>query len=505
MAKIISIIAGLVVLAVVAVFVVLPLFGTLDESIWTPDPPAAIPIAAIDGVLPLTEGTFSGTSPNGRYGDMSLDVVVDVTGRIVDIIITEINETPSFADPALAHLIPAILATQSTGIDTFTGATETSYVLFEAVEDALVSNAGVTLAELRAGPVGGAAPALQFTPGTFLGIGPDGWNNDIHVEVTFTNTAIVSVEVVFSEDTASFADPAFAALIPAVLAAQSANVDTFAGATITADAFLAGVQHAIDQSTAGVPDAPPPPPPAPEPEPEPEEVEEPVAVESDEVVAVTVEGYIGPMTVEVSFLGGVIVAVDVVEHSETPMFFGMVVPGLTDEIVAGNTYNVDTVSGATYTADAIIEAVRQSIHGAPEEVANGEEPDEVEDEEEPAIEEDEPADEPEPEPEPADEPADEPEPAAPAGRFTPGTYTATTEGYIGPITVSVVFNEDNIVSITITSHEETEAFFNFVVPSFTDAIIAAQDTAGIDTVSGATYTAEAIRDAVNNTIAQASN
>ncbi|MCL2016506.1 MAG: FMN-binding protein [Defluviitaleaceae bacterium] len=229
--------------------------GEIDES-ENIEETAALP-ELIETILPLTPGTFSGMSPNGRYGDMRLDVVVDTTGRIVDIVITEINETPSFADPALAHLIPAILAAQSTGIDTFTGATETSLVFFETIEDALVSNAGITLAELRAGPVGDVAPAMQFTSGTFLGIGTDGWNNDIHVEVVFSDNAITAVEVVFSEDTPSFADPAFAALIPAVLAAQSADIDNFTGATVTSGAFLAAVQHAIEQSVAGVADVPP--------------------------------------------------------------------------------------------------------------------------------------------------------------------------------------------------------------------------------------------------------
>ncbi|MCL2016313.1 MAG: FMN-binding protein [Defluviitaleaceae bacterium] len=106
-------------------------------------------------------------------------------------------------------------------------------------------------------PIADTEDILPFTTGTFLGIGTDGWNNDIHVEVVFSDNAITAVEVVFSEDTPSFADPAFAALIPAVLAAQSADVDNFAGATVTSGAFLAAVQHAIEQSVAGVVDVPP--------------------------------------------------------------------------------------------------------------------------------------------------------------------------------------------------------------------------------------------------------
>ncbi|MCL2015074.1 MAG: FMN-binding protein [Defluviitaleaceae bacterium] len=115
------------------------------------EPAAAVAPATVNP-LPLISGTYQGMSPNGWNGDIRLDVVVDITGRIVDIFITESNETVSFADPAFNHLIPAVLATQSTGIDIFTGATYTSTAFLEAVEDALVNNAGITLAELRAGP-----------------------------------------------------------------------------------------------------------------------------------------------------------------------------------------------------------------------------------------------------------------------------------------------------------------------------------------------------------------
>jgi len=635
--KIISVIAGLVVLAVVAVFVILPMFGTLDDSIWTPDPPQAVAVAAIEGVLPLTAGTFSGMSPNGRYGETHVDVVVDGTGRITDIIIVEINDTDTFAEPAIEWLIPTVLAAQSTGIDTYTGATQTSHAFLEAVEDALVGNAGVTLEQLRAGPIGGAAAATQFTPGTFTGVGAGGWNNDIHVDVTFSDSAITALEVSFSEDTASFAEPAFDNLIPRVLAAQSANVDVWTGATATSNAFLAAVQHAIDQSAVGVA-APPPPPPAPEPEPEVE------IADFGTLEGLTAGTYIGvadgrnaPIHVEVTFTEDAIVAIVVLEQAETPDFVGdpadddSVFADIFGQILDSQSPNVDVHAGATITSNALMLAVanalEQAISGvavAPEEQLAEEEVDEEDAEDaepppegnytagryvgagdgrnnvvhvavtfsataitgieivfteetpdfadsafdaliprvlsaqsadidiytgstltsnafiaavrsainqattgvatpppappsdepepeptpEPAAPEPEPepaAPEPEPEP-PAPEPEPEPEPPAPAGRFTPGTYTAQAMGHheTVPVVVSVTFDDNNITAITIASHAETDVFFNEVVPTIPNRIIAAQST-NVDTVTGATETSDAIKAAVNNAIAQASN
>jgi len=503
--KIISVLVGLVVAAVVAFILILPTFGTLDDSIWTPDPfvAPAMPVAA--GLLPLTPGTFAGMGEGGFNGPIGVDVVVDSTGRIDDIIVTLTTETPSFADPAFMIITASILATQSTGVDIVAGATDTSVAFIAAIEDAL-TQAGVSLADLRAGPAGGAATPGNFMAGTFTGVGSGGFNGDIHVAVTFSDTAITGLEVVHSLETPSFADPAFAHLIGAVLAAQTYQVDTFTGATDTSVAFLGAVQDAMEQSAAGAP-APPPPPPPPE-LPTIEEIDvtmEHVALAGlnpGTFLGTGYGGFAGDVLVYVTFSETAITDIVVGYHNETPSFALMTFGPMTDAVMAAQSTEVDMITGATESSiaflRAIADATRQSIAGAtPVEMPEADESEEAE--------EDEPADEPEEAAAADEDDADDEAPAAAAGRFTPGTFTASAEGYLGPIAVSVVFDADRIVSITITSHQETEMFFNFVVPSFTDAIIAAQDTAGIDTVAGATYTAEAIRQAVANTINQASN
>jgi len=111
----------------------------------------------------------------------------------------------------------------------------------------------------------------------------------------------------------------------------------------------------------------------------------------------------------------------------------------------------------------------------------------------------------EPPPPVAEPPAPPPEPPAPepaTGIFTPGTFSGVGIGYGGELTTHVTFDDNNIVSIEIGDHNETAGFSDIAFAIMTAAIIEAQST-NIDTVSGATLTAEAILEAVSDAIMQA--
>ena len=49
----------------------------------------------------------------------------------------------------------------------------------------------------------------------------------------------------------------------------------------------------------------------------------------------------------------------------------------------------------------------------------------------------------------------EPAPAQPGGRFAPGQYQGTGQGYGGPITVEVEVSADRIEAVSILSHSES--------------------------------------------------
>lgn len=73
------------------------------------------------------------------------------------------------------------------------------------------------------------------------------------------------------------------------------------------------------------------------------------------------QGNNGPLTVKTTIQDGKITSVKVTDHAETEGIFEPAVEKIPAAIVAGNTVNVDAVSGATNTGNGIIEAVKAAI------------------------------------------------------------------------------------------------------------------------------------------------
>ena len=92
-------------------------------------------------------------------------------------------------------------------------------------------------------------------------------------------------------------------------------------------------------------------------------------------------------------------------------------------------------------------------------------------------------------------------PAAPAGLYTPGTYTASADG-IGKVTVTATFDANAITAIDLDVSNETEAIGGKAKDELVRQMMAAQG-GDIDGVSGATITADAAQSALKKCIAQA--
>ncbi len=86
-------------------------------------------------------------------------------------------------------------------------------------------------------------------------------------------------------------------------------------------------------------------------------------------------------------------------------------------------------------------------------------------------------------------------------KFTPGTYTATATG-MKEMTVEVVLTENEIAEIKVTEHDETPGIGVPIVENLPQQIIDLQGL-GIDAVSGATLTSDAILAAVIDCLTQA--
>lgn len=97
-----------------------------------------------------------------------------------------------------------------------------------------------------------------------------------------------------------------------------------------------------------------------------------IAAIPDGIYQGSAPGLAGPLTVEVEVAGGVIVSIEVLEHSETPTYFIESYPLIPERIIAEQQLDVDTETGATLSAGSIVDAVRAALSGALEEEGGGE-------------------------------------------------------------------------------------------------------------------------------------
>jgi uncharacterized protein with FMN-binding domain len=93
------------------------------------------------------------------------------------------------------------------------------------------------------------AAAASFRPGSYNAVGSGGHGGDISVTVVFDASSMVSITVASHSETPAFANMAFAQLIPAMIAAQTHDVDILAGATYTSTALREAVRRAIEQAS----------------------------------------------------------------------------------------------------------------------------------------------------------------------------------------------------------------------------------------------------------------
>ncbi len=89
----------------------------------------------------------------------------------------------------------------------------------------------------------------SFNPGTYTASAM-GKVGDVTVEVVFSDSAIVSVEVIEHSETAGICDPALEQVPGEIVSEQSLDVDTASGATVTSEAIIAAVTDCAKQAQA---------------------------------------------------------------------------------------------------------------------------------------------------------------------------------------------------------------------------------------------------------------
>lgn len=89
-----------------------------------------------------------------------------------------------------------------------------------------------------------------------------------------------------------------------------------------------------------------------------------------------------------------------------------------------------------------------------------------------------------------------------AGVYTAGTYTGTAAGRNGDVTVTVTVSADAITAVEVTEHAESEGVSDPAIQRIPVDIVANQSL-GVDTISGCTITSQAIIEAVAVAMAEA--
>ena len=261
-------------------------------------------IEASDNVF--FDGTYTETV-EGHNGPMTVEVVVE--GNVItSVVVLEREETDGLADPALEDVPAAIIARNGTDVDVVSSATVTSEAVIKAVEKAL----------------GPKVRAATYNDGTYEAT-VDAAHGPLSVEVTVADGVISDVVVTEHSETEGLTDPAVTDLPTEIVESNSTDVVVVSGATVTSNAVKSAVDEALFAAATSY--------------------------------QVTVQGHNGPMTVVAAVEDGTITNVEVTEHVETD---GLADPALADvpaAIVETNSTEVEVVSGATITSEAIIEAV----------------------------------------------------------------------------------------------------------------------------------------------------
>src|SRR5690554_661444 len=191
----------------------------------------------------------------------------------------------------------------------------------------------------------GATIAQGLVDGTYEGVSDLGMHPGLKVHVEVKDGIIVDIKVVSHGETPGISDPAISGIPEAIIAAQGLEVDVVSGATMTSNAILEAVKIALESEPG---------------------VSAPVMEFADGVYeGVSDAGMYPGLKVQVTVEGGKIVEVKVLAHEETPGISDPAISGVPEAIVAANSYEVDAVSGATFTSKAIMEAVKLALEAGP--------------------------------------------------------------------------------------------------------------------------------------------
>lgn len=203
---------------------------------------------------------------------------------------------------------------------------------------------------------------------------------------------------------------------------------------------------------------------------------------ADGVYKGSATGFSGPVTVAVTIMDKKIISIDILSSTDDEAFFNRA-KGVIDRIIASQSFDVDVVSGATYSSNGIIGAVKNALTGEKDNGVTGKSKQESTSESE------------------SDSSLAEIAAVQDASAYKDGTYYGAGKGFAGTMKVKVDISGGKIASISIVSTKDGDSYVKSA-SSLLDTIVEKQST-NVDTVSGATFSSRGIIAAVRSALSQA--
>lgn len=341
----------------------------------------------------------------------------------------------------------------------------------------------------------GKKGAIDVKDGTYKG-SANGYGGKITVNVTVSKKTMTAIDIVSAPgETDSFFNRA-KGVIDEMLTAQSTDVDVVSGATYSSNGIIGAVKNALfgtesNNATAAAANAGN----AAGSAPSVSKVSE-SGTWKDGTYTGSGKGFGGTISVKVTVKDGKISAIDVTSASgETASYFSKA-KGIIPKMISGQTTNVDAASGATYSSNGIITAVRNALSKAETGKSSTKKKKKKNKKNKKKN----------------SSSDNNNNNKAPAEGYEDGTYTGSAacsgeqfKEY--SVTANVTIKNGKISAVEVSSTAKGTNLKQFMsrdeIKNLPSLIVSKNGTSGVDAVSGATYSSHAIFNAVNDALSKA--
>lgn len=487
------------------------------------------------GAIDVKDGTYKG-SANGYGGKVTVNVTVSKKTMTAIDVVSAPGETDSFFQRAKG-VIDEMLTAQSTDVDVVSGATYSSNGIIGAVKNALFGTESNNATAANAGNAAGSAPSVSkvsesgtWKDGTYTGSGK-GFGGTISVKVTVEDGKISAIDVTSaSGETASYFSKA-KGIIPKMISGQTTNVDAASGATYSSNGIITAVRNALSKAETGKSSTK-------KKKKKNKKNKKKNSGSNNNNIAAPAEGYEDgtytgsaacsgeqfkeySVTANVTIKNGKISAVEIsstAKGTNLKQFMSRdEVKNLPSLIVSKNgTSGVDAVSGATYSSHAIFNAVNDALSKAKKNSSSTEKKEETttekkeetttEKKEETTTEKKEETTTEKKEETTTEKKEETTENPDEGKNYKNGTYKVSVscepdeDEDFDPYTISmdITIKKDKITeisNITANTNSTNKAYTNDAKKGMVSKIVANGNADGVNTVSGATCSSKAIKDA----------